>query len=100
MCKYQDALPSRPMGGFFLPLKRFIAIVLIVCATLFVWYSPSRAAVEKDLLLEAGRTAVIDTLIQNAIRRGLISGAVVLVGNHAGTLYVHAAGKALSLIHI
>jgi CubicO group peptidase (beta-lactamase class C family) len=87
-------LSSRQMGGFFLPLKRPSALVLMVCTIIMVGYSPSRAAAEKDHILEAGRTAVIDTLMQNAIRRGLISGAVVLVGNHAGTLYAHAAGKA------
>lgn len=94
MLKYKDALSSRPMGGFFLSLNRLIATVVMACAIIVVGCSPSRASAEKDLLLETGRTAIIDTLMQNAIRRGLISGAVVLVGNHAGTLYVHAAGKA------
>ena len=55
--------------------------------------SPVQAGGEKDPLQEAGRTAILDTLLQNAVRRGLISGAVVLIGNSRENLYVHAIGR-------
>lgn len=79
-------LPSRLPGGFFL---RLISMVIIGC----LLATPAVRA-ETDPLQEAGRTAVLDTLLHNAVRRGLISGAVVLVGNHSGTLYAQAVGKA------
>lgn len=45
-----------------------------------------------DDLLDIGRAASIDVVLENAIRRGLISGAVVAVGNHTGQLYSTAQG--------
>jgi len=43
--------------------------------------------------MNAGRAATIDVLLENAIRRGLIAGAVVAVGNHTGQLYGTAVGR-------
>lgn len=82
---------SRLLGGFFLRLIRSVVVVLI-CSLIGVAVETAHA--EQDLLQELGRTAVLDTMLQNAVRQGLISGAVVLVGNRNGTLYSHAAGRA------
>lgn len=46
-----------------------------------------------DDLMDLGRAASIDVILENAIRRGLISGAVVAVGNHKGQLYGTAQGR-------
>ena len=46
-----------------------------------------------DDLMDIGRAATIDVILENAIRRGLISGGVVAVGNHSGQLYGTAQGK-------
>jgi CubicO group peptidase (beta-lactamase class C family) len=46
-----------------------------------------------DDLMNAGRAVSIDVMLENAIRRGLISGAVVAVGNHSGQLYGTAQGR-------
>lgn len=42
--------------------------------------------------MDAGRALSIDFLLDNAIRRGLISGAVVVVGDHNGQLYSATRG--------
>jgi len=93
MLKTETFLPGRLQGGFFLcatrwPVRFAMACCLLTSALTVV------AHAEQDLLQEAGRTAVLDTLLQNAVRRGLISGAVVLVGNHRETLYAQAVGRA------
>ena len=82
---------SRLLGGFFLRLIKG-ALMLVCCSLLASGDTVAHA--EQDLLQELGRTAVLDTMLQNAVRQGLISGAVVLVGNRNGTLYTHAAGRA------
>jgi CubicO group peptidase (beta-lactamase class C family) len=46
-----------------------------------------------DDLMDAGRAATINVLLENAVRRGLIAGAVVAVGNHTGQLYGTAEGR-------
>jgi serine-type D-Ala-D-Ala carboxypeptidase len=94
MSKKYVALSSRLTGGFFLHAgKKMLVLVLTVC--LLVLLSAKRSVfAETDLLQEAGRAAVLDTLLHNAVRRGLISGAVVLVGNHKETLYTQAVGRA------
>ena len=90
MLKNNGFFSSRLTGGFFLHVRR---VALIFC--LLVTISTTHyACAETDLLQEAGRVAVLDTLIHNAVRRGLISGAVVLVGNHKETLYAQAVGRA------
>lgn len=47
---------------------------------------------EVDPVSEAGRVSVIEFMLQQAINRGLIRGAVVVVGDHQGILYEHAVG--------
>ncbi len=46
-----------------------------------------------DDLMDAGRAVSIDVLLENAVRRGLISGGVVAIGNHAGQLYGTSQGS-------
>lgn len=46
-----------------------------------------------DELMDAGRAATIDAVLDNAIRRGLIVGGAVAVGNHSGLLYSSARGE-------
>ncbi|WP_281185487.1 serine hydrolase [Trichlorobacter lovleyi] len=82
---------SRLLGGFFL---RLTAGLLVLIISSLPTPAVARAAAEQDPLQELGRTAVLDTMLQNAVRRGLISGAVVLIGNRNGALYTHAAGRA------
>lgn len=82
---------SRLLGGFFLRLIRS-ALILVCFSLLLAGGGVARA--EQDLLQELGRTAVLDTMLQNAVRQGLISGAVVQVGNRNGILYSHATGRA------
>lgn len=43
--------------------------------------------------MNAGRTATIDFLLENAIARGLIAGGVVVIGNHNGVLYSVSRGQ-------
>lgn len=66
--------------------------------TILLWLlmagSLAQLHAEADPLVEAGRLSVIDFMMQDAIRRGLISGAVVLVGDRHGSLYEHAVGTA------
>jgi len=45
-----------------------------------------------DDLMDAGRAASIDVVLEHAIRRGMISGGVVVIGNHSGQLYGTAHG--------
>jgi CubicO group peptidase (beta-lactamase class C family) len=92
MLKRETFLSSRQQGGFFLYTTRWFIRFVMVCCLLASPLGASAHA-EPDLLQEAGRTAVLDTLLQNAVRRGLISGAVVLVGNHRETLYNQAIGR-------
>ena len=46
-----------------------------------------------DLMMELGRAATIDLMLDNAIRQGLISGGVIAVGNHEGLLYSSSRGQ-------
>lgn len=43
--------------------------------------------------MDAGRAASIDIVVENAIRRGLISGAVVVIGSHSGQQYGTSLGN-------
>jgi len=43
--------------------------------------------------MEAGRTANIDFMVENAISRNLISGGVVVIGNHEGIVYSAVKGR-------
>ena len=63
----------------------------IILTTLLL--SLSTCLFAADDLMDAGRAASIDVVLENAIRRGLISGGVVVVGNHSGHLYGTAHGR-------
>lgn len=74
-------------------LKRILyRYCLAVVVTVFCLAPVVRA--EGDPLTEAGRVAVIEFMLQQAISQGLISGAVVVVGDHRGIIYERAVGVA------
>lgn len=90
MSERDIVIPSRLRGGFFL----YLLTSILLFSLLLITGSSCTAYAEADLIQEAGRAAVLDTLLHNAVRRGLISGAVVLVGNRKETLYIQAIGRA------
>jgi CubicO group peptidase (beta-lactamase class C family) len=57
---------------------------------LFFCASPLFAA---DELLDAGRAATIDYMLDRAVSQGFIGGGVVLVGNRSGVTYTASRGK-------
>ena len=63
-------------------------ITLVAILVLF-----SRNLPAADDLMDFGRAMSVDVMLENAIRRGLISGAVVAVGNHTGQLFSTAQGR-------
>lgn len=63
----------------------------IILAIIFILHFSNIAAA--DDLMDVGRAVTIDVMLENAIRRGLISGGVVAVGNHTGQLYGTALGR-------
>ncbi|MBI5482864.1 MAG: beta-lactamase family protein [Deltaproteobacteria bacterium] len=70
-----------------IPVRLFRAFIIF---SLLFHAAPSLAS---DDLMDAGSAATIDVILDNAIRRGLISGGVVAVGNHEGLLYSSAIGQ-------
>lgn len=60
---------------------------------LLIMTSVARPLHASDELMDAGRASSIDFLLDNAIRRGLIAGGVVAVGNRHGLLYSSTRGK-------
>jgi CubicO group peptidase (beta-lactamase class C family) len=66
-------------------LIRTILIVCLICDVTLVSAT--------DDLLDAGRAASIDYVLQSAVVRGLISGGTVLVGNREGAVYLTSYGK-------
>jgi CubicO group peptidase (beta-lactamase class C family) len=67
---------------------RTVRTILIIC--LFFCASPLLAA---DELLDAGRAATIDFMLERAVSQGFIGGGVVLVGNRSGVTYTASRGK-------
>lgn len=63
----------------------------LIIAAIFLSLSTTLNAA--DDLMDVGRAVSIDVMLENAIRRGLISGGVVAVGNHTGQLYGTAQGR-------
>lgn len=76
-------------------LLRLLRAVCLLCALLGGTVLGSQPVQAADPLAEAGRLAVIDFMLQEAMRRELIGGAVVMVGNRSGVLYEHAVGAAV-----
>lgn len=54
---------------------------------------PAFPLLASDDLMDTGRTANIDFLVENAISHNLIAGGVVVIGNHQGVLYTAARGR-------
>ena len=74
----------RPTGGFFSGV--------LFALTLFSTVPVTLAHSSQDSITEAGRLAIIDFMLNDAISKGLISGATVAVGDHSGLLYQHSTG--------
>jgi serine-type D-Ala-D-Ala carboxypeptidase len=67
---------------------RIVCTLHILC--LFLCASPLLAA---DELLDAGRAATIDYMLERAVSQGFIGGGVVLVGNRSGVTYTASRGR-------
>jgi len=67
---------------------RIVRTLLIIC--LLFCAAPLFAA---DELLDAGRAATIDYMLERAVSQGFIGGGVVLVGNRSGVTYSASRGK-------
>lgn len=67
---------------------RTVRTLLIIC--LLFCAAPLLAA---DELLDAGRAATIDYMLERAVSQGSIGGGVVLVGNRSGVTYTASRGK-------
>ena len=67
---------------------RIVCTLHILC--LLVCASPLMAA---DELLDAGRAATIDYMLERAVSQGSIGGGVVLVGNSSGVTYTASRGR-------
>jgi len=65
-------------------VRTIIILGLIFCA------SPLFAG---DELLDAGRVATIDYMLERAVSQGFIGGGVVLIGNHAGVTHTASHGR-------
>ncbi len=63
----------------------------IILTILFLSLSTNLLAA--DDLMDIGRAVSIDVILENATRRGLISGGVVVIGNHSGQLYSTSQGR-------
>ncbi len=70
-------------------------IVLNIAGLLLIFFLfwPVLPLSASDDLLDAGRTANIDFMVENAIAHNLIAGGVVVVGNHQGILYTTSRGR-------
>jgi CubicO group peptidase (beta-lactamase class C family) len=68
---------------------RLLSAFLII--SIFINSAVSLAA--DDLMIDFGRAATIDVMLDNAIRRGLISGGVIAIGNREGILYSSSRGQ-------
>lgn len=66
-------------------VRTFFLTVALISSSLVLYAA--------DDPMDAGRTATLDFLVEDAISRGLIAGGVVVVGNHDGILYSSARGK-------
>ena len=66
-----------------------IIIASIIAVLILLQAAPSFA----DDLMDVGRAVSIDVMLENAVRRGLISGGVVAIGNQAGQLYATSLGS-------
>lgn len=68
-------------------LKFFAA--LCVCGALSV----SNLVYASDGLIDAGRATSIDLILDSAVRKGLITGGVVVIGNRTGQLFSTSRGR-------
>lgn len=74
-----------------MPLSKPVTIIRIVLTIFFL--SLPTFLLAADDLMDVGRAVSIDVILENAIRRGLISGGVVVIGNHSGQVYSTSQGR-------
>ena len=74
-----------------IPFCRILIFSTLVAAAVMIGL-PSVARGGSDTLGDAGRESVLEFMLQQAISQGLISGAVVVVGDHRGIIYEQAVG--------
>lgn len=74
-------------------LRESVKILRILLILTVIHLSLSINVATADDLMDLGRAVSIDVMLENAIRRGLISGGIVAVGNHSGQLYGTAQGR-------
>jgi CubicO group peptidase (beta-lactamase class C family) len=67
-----------------------ISKILLIATVLIAFSATTKAS---DDLMDIGRAVSIDSMLENAIRRGLISGGVVSIGSRSGLLYVTSQGR-------
>lgn len=72
-----------------MPSTYAILMTVLFCVLASGYAAPCRA----DDLMDAGRAETMGLLLDNAIRRGLIDGGVVVVGDKSGPLYTAARGR-------
>lgn len=90
----QHPLSKPPHPGAFLSHTGLHSVRLLhIFFTLSIVLSSASLLYASDELMDAGRASSIDFMLDNAIRRGLIAGGVVAVGNHNGLLYGTTRGK-------
>ena len=77
--------------GLFYRFRRVSILCLlgIVCV-LSILSSTTHAS---DELIDAGRATAIDLVLDSAVRRGLIAGGVIAIGNRAGLRYSTVRGR-------
>lgn len=68
-------------------------LLFIFVLTASIVLHSTNLLIASDDLLNAGRASSIDFMLDNAIRRSLISGGVVVVGNRNGLLYGTTRGN-------
>lgn len=68
---------------------KFIQTVVLI----YLLLASTTSLYAADDLLDAGRAVTIDVVLENAIRRGLIAGGVVVVGNRHAQLYGTTQGR-------
>jgi CubicO group peptidase (beta-lactamase class C family) len=68
----------------------------ISCLTVTLCLLSASPLLAVDALLDAGRCASIDFLLENAISHNLIAGGVVVVGNSKGVLFSTSKGRITS----
>ena len=74
-------------------LKRGVFVAVIRPLLMLLFLLPAVPLWAEDDLLDAGRAATIDFMLDRAVSQGLIGGGVVLVGSSQGVAYTASRGR-------